>query len=72
MTGTSDIRELSATELDEVNGAVRIQIGAFHLTIGGPVAFGIGVRGVFEAAIFGDGGMCGHIGGNGGVGGCTP
>ena len=72
MNAMSGIRELSATELDQVNGAVRISIGSFYIGIGeGDVLLTVGIKGVVNGTIFTDGGMCGHVGGNNVVDGST-
>ena len=73
MNAMSGIRELSATELEQVSGAFRISIGGFYLGVGeGDVLLTIGIKGVVNGTVFTDGGVCGHVGGNNGTGGCLP
>ena len=63
------IAELTEHELDAVSGGARVEIGPFYIDAG-KGELSIGIKGVATVTFFGDGGVCGHIGGNLGHGGC--
>ncbi|MDI1266313.1 MAG: hypothetical protein PS018_23960 [bacterium] len=60
---------LTIDELDTVAGGARVEVGPFYIDVQkGEVS--IGVKGVATVTVWSNGGICGHVGGSGGTGGC--
>jgi hypothetical protein len=60
---------LTIDELDTIAGGARIEVGPVYIDMQkGEVS--IGVKGVATVTVWSNGGICGHLGGNSGPGGC--